>query len=113
MTAALFSAPLLRANLPATYAGTAIVNPLTAGPLWFGELWLGSYCLSLELPSWEVLSALPPEDWVAIAWQSLPAFATGAALFVIAGTSSGYATLRLLVAGYRRRRARKDAGDTP
>ena len=50
MVLALAAAPLLRANVPATYLGTAVINPVTGALFYFGELWLGCWLYGLPLP---------------------------------------------------------------
>jgi hypothetical protein len=45
MVLALAAAPVVRANVPATYLGTAVINPFTGVVFYFGELWLGTLLL--------------------------------------------------------------------
>lgn len=89
MFLALAAAPLLRANIPATYLGTAVVNPVTGAFFYCGELWLGLWLLGLPLPSWAELRALDAAGWWDMFTRMLGPFALGAAaaIPVVAGLS--------------------------
>ncbi|HEY8379373.1 MAG TPA: DUF2062 domain-containing protein [Nannocystis sp.] len=102
MFLALALAPLVRANLPATYLGTAVVNPVTGVFFYAGELWLGLWILGRPLPSWAELTALDAAGWWALFKTMLLPFAIGvaAASPVIAGLS--YLLVYLVVRGWRR-----------
>lgn len=48
MVAALALAPVLRLNLPATYAGTLVVNPVTGFFFYAADYFLGAWMLGIE-----------------------------------------------------------------
>ncbi len=82
MFLALALAPLLRLNLPATYLGSAVVNPFTGPAIYFAELWLGTWLAGGELPRWDELRALDGPGWLHLAEHTVPRFALGAAAAV-------------------------------
>jgi uncharacterized protein (DUF2062 family) len=108
MLTALALAPLLGASLPATYAGTAVVNPLTGAAFYFAELWIGSVLTGDHLPSWAIAREYDWRDWWALTRTMIPAFLLGAAASMAGATALCYPTLRWLVA-----RARKRANPSP
>lgn len=63
MLVALALAPILRLNLPATYLGTAVVNPFTGAFIYFAELWLGMTLLGRPTPAFAELSELSAMQW--------------------------------------------------
>lgn len=89
MLVALALAPVVKANLPATYLGTAVVNPVTGVFFYAGELWLGLWLLRRPLPMWQELSALDAGGWWALFTAMLGPFALGAAVAIptVAGLS--------------------------
>ena len=114
MVLALAAAPVVRANVPATYLGTAVVNPVTGVVFYFGELWLGTLLLGHPLPSWSLLSSLDAAGWWALFKELLGPFLLGAAVAmpVVAGLS--YVLLYWLVKRWQRREAAaKPATDPP
>lgn len=102
MVLALALAPPLRLNLPATYLGTAVVNPLTGALFYAGELYLGLTLMGRPLPSWAELRALDAAGWWDLFLAMLGPFALGAAaaMPVLAGLS--YAVVYVLVRAWRR-----------
>lgn len=105
MFMALAIAPLLRANLPATYFGTAIVNPVTGAPIYFSELWVGATLLDVQAPSWTVARSFDGAQWLALFAELLPAFGLGG--LVVAGGVAliSYPLLRLIVSRFQARHA--------
>jgi uncharacterized protein (DUF2062 family) len=88
---------VLGGNLPATYLGSALVNPLTGPAIYFTELWIGTMLLGVAAPSWVEARAFESEQWLALFRDLLPAFGLGG-LVVAAGTALiVYPVLRLLV----------------
>ncbi len=51
MIAALALAPVLKLNLPATYAGTLVVNPLTGFFFYAADYFFGAWILGIEDPA--------------------------------------------------------------
>lgn len=103
MVLALAAAPLVRANVPATYLGTAVVNPVTGALFYFGELWLGTLLLGLPLPSWSTLSSLDAAGWWALFKELLGPFLLGAAVAIPVLSALSYVVVLLLVRAWRRR----------
>lgn len=97
MVVALALAPLLRANLPATYAGSAVVNPLTGPAIYFAELWVGAMLLRVDAPSWAEARAFESDQWFALFREVLPAFALGGLVVAASAALIVYPSLRLLV----------------
>jgi uncharacterized protein (DUF2062 family) len=109
MVVALALAPLIGANLPATYAGSAVVNPVTGPAIYFAELWVGAMILRVPTPSWAEARGFESDQWLALFGDLLPAFALGG-LVVATGTALlVYPSLRLLVRRVQSRRA--EAGE--
>ncbi len=104
MFLALALAPILRLNLPATYLGTAVVNPVTGPAFYFAELWLGTWLMGDTLPRWAELRALDGSGWLALALQTLPRFALGAATSAALLAPAAYGLVRLAVRATRSRR---------
>lgn len=103
MLAALALAPVLRVNLPATYLGTAIVNPVTGVVFYAGELWLGLWLLGRPLPGWAELRALDAAGWWDMFLGMLGPFMLGAAVAVPVLAGAGYAAVYAGVRAWRRR----------
>ena len=101
MLAALALAPIVGASVPATYAGTAVVNPLTGAAFYFAELWLGSVLTGDRLPSWAQARTYDWQAWWALVRSMIPAFSLGAASSMLAITALCYPTLRYVVTRYR------------
>jgi uncharacterized protein len=108
MIVALALAPVLGASLPATYAGTAVVNPLTGAAIYFGELWVGSVLTGNRLPRWAIVRGYDWREWAELFLELLPAFLLGAVVCMIAASLIAYPTLRALVSAYRRRHSSSD-----
>lgn len=100
MLVALAIAPLCGASLPAVYAGTAVVNPLTGAAFYFGELWLGSRLTGDPLPSWSQAREYDWQQWWSLCVGMLPAFLLGAVTSMLAATLVCYPTLRYLAGKY-------------
>jgi uncharacterized protein (DUF2062 family) len=103
MVLALAAAPLLRANVPATYLGTAVINPVTGSLFYFGELWLGTLLLGLPLPSWSTLASLDAAGWWELFKALLGPFLLGAAVAIPVLSGLSYVVVLLLVRAWRRR----------
>lgn len=103
MVLALAAAPLVRANVPATYLGTAVINPVTGSLFYFGELWLGTWLLGLPLPSWAALTALDAAGWWNLFKELLGPFLLGAAVAIPVVSGLSYVLLLVLVKAWRRR----------
>lgn len=104
MLVALALAPLLGASMPATYAGTAIVNPLTGAAFYFAELWLGSALTGDALPGWQQVRTYDWHGWWALMLSMLPAFLLGALTLMLGASLLCYPTLRWLAARYAQTR---------
>ena len=103
MLVALALAPLLRLNPPATYLGTAVVNPLTGPFIYFGELSIGLFALGRPLPSWEVVRVLDASGWLALFLDALFPFAIGAMVLCTASLVVTFPAVWWMVARYRTR----------
>jgi uncharacterized protein (DUF2062 family) len=108
MIVAMAVAPLVGASLPAVYAGSAVVNPLTGAAIYFAELWLGGVLTGAELPAWEEVRDLGWREWLRLFADLLPAFVLGALAAMVMGSAITYPTIYWLVAAYRRRHPAKD-----
>jgi uncharacterized protein (DUF2062 family) len=108
MFAALALAPLVGASLPAVYAGTAVVNPLTGAAIYFAELWLGSFATGDALPGWDVARGYTWRDWWSLFTSMLPAFLLGAVMLMTGVSAVCYPTLRSIVSRFQSRRAADD-----
>ncbi|MEM6996956.1 MAG: DUF2062 domain-containing protein [Myxococcota bacterium] len=104
MLAALALAPVLRLNPPATYLGTAVVNPLTGTAFYFGELWLGLWLVGQPTPSWDEARAMGAAQWWALFTDLLGPFALGAAVFITVGGSLSYGIVLVLSRRWQARR---------
>ncbi|MBA3550132.1 MAG: DUF2062 domain-containing protein [Nannocystis sp.] len=105
MVLALAAAPLVRANVAATYLGTAVINPVTGPLFYFAELWLGTLALGLPLPSWSTLTGLDAAGWWALFKALLGPFLLGAAVLIPTLSALSYVVVLMLVRMWRRRRA--------
>ncbi|MFO7562205.1 MAG: DUF2062 domain-containing protein [Enhygromyxa sp.] len=103
MIVALAVAPLIGASLPAVYAGTAVVNPLTGPAIYFGELWLGGRLTGSPLPRWSEVRYYEWREWLRLVRELLPAFLLGALTMMVVSTALTYPLIRSAVAAYRRR----------
>lgn len=101
MVLALAAAPLLRCNVPATYVGTAVVNPLTGAFFYAAELWIGMRLLGLAPPRFAELRALDASGWWTLFKDMLLPFGLGAATLVIATIVIVLPLVYLLVARWR------------
>jgi len=102
MVLALAAAPLLRLNVPATYLGTAVINPVTGAVFYFGELWLGLWLFGRPLPSWSRMSELDASGWWALLKETLGPFAVGAAVAIPVCAGLSFALVYGLVVAYQR-----------
>jgi uncharacterized protein (DUF2062 family) len=102
MILALAAAPLLRANIPATYLGTAVVNPVTGAFFYCVELWLGLWLLGRPLPSWAELKALDAAGWWDMFTSMLGPFALGAAVMIPVFAGFSYMVVFAAVRRWRR-----------
>lgn len=107
MFLALALAPLLRCNLPATYLGTAVVNPLTGPLFYFAELYVGLAVLGRGLPSWARMQALDPAGWWGLFTDAVGPFVLGAALFSAAGLVIAFPLIYGLTARWQIRHRRR------
>lgn len=114
MLIALALAPLLRLNLPATYVGTAIVNPLSGAFIYGAELWVGMWLLGEPLPSWAALRALDAGGWFRLLRDLAGPFALGAALLAVVAMLVAYPLIYLVVARWRNvARTKGESADPP
>jgi uncharacterized protein (DUF2062 family) len=105
MVLAIVCAPLIRASVPATYLGTAVVNPVTGAAFYFAELWLGSALLGVPVPAWNEAQGWSSEQWLTLLGDLLPAFALGGGLTALGASVTVYPLVRALVGAYQRRAA--------
>lgn len=103
MFLALATAPLLRCNLPATYAGTAVVNPLTGPFLYFAELWLGLWVMGRALPSWSRMEQLDAAGWWGELEHAVLPFVVGAGMLCAAAVAISFPLLWWMVARWQAR----------
>lgn len=103
MALALGLAPLVRANLPATYLGTAVINPVTGVFFYCGELWLGLWLLGLPLPGWAELRGLGAAGWWDMFKSMLGPFLLGAAVLIPVLGALSYGVVYAGVQAWRRR----------
>lgn len=102
MFLALALAPIVRVNLPATYLGTAVVNPVTGAFFYTGELWLGLWLMGRPLPSWAELTALDAAGWWSLFQAMLLPFALGAAVAIPTLAGLGHLIVYVMVKAWRR-----------
>jgi len=105
MLVALALAPLLRLNLPATYLGTAVTNPVTGPFIYFAELWLGATVLGLPFPTFASLRALDTAGWWALFVELLGPAALGTMILVAASVLIVFPLLYTLSRRWQARRA--------
>jgi uncharacterized protein (DUF2062 family) len=103
MIAAMAVAPLVGASLPAVYAGSAVVNPLTGAGIYFAELWLGGRITGAELPPWAEARGYDWREWLRLFRELLPSFLLGALTTMVLSSLVAYPCIRWVVAAYRRR----------
>jgi uncharacterized protein (DUF2062 family) len=101
MVLALALAPFLRLNLPATYVGTAVVNPFTGAFFYAAELWIGMHLLGRSPPGWAELRALDARGWWQLFTELIVPFAIGATTLVLATLVVIFPLVHLLVARVR------------
>jgi uncharacterized protein (DUF2062 family) len=101
MIVAMAMAPVVGASLPAVYAGSAVVNPLTGAAIYFAELWLGGVLTGTELPAWKEVRSYDWQQWLQLFAELLPAFVLGALAAMVLSSAVAYPTIRWLVAAYR------------
>jgi hypothetical protein len=116
MIAALALAPWIGANPPATYLGTAVVNPVTGAFIYILELRVGYAVLGLDPPALEGLVTLAPEPWIEVFRTSLTPFLVGALTCAVISTLVAYpsvwwlthAVLKGVAHARARRRSRRE-----
>ncbi len=111
MLVALALAPVLRLNPPATYLGTAVVNPVTGAALYFGELWLGLTLTGQQTPSWSQMKRLDARQWWSLFTDVLGPFALGAGVFIVVAVTLSYGVLRVASRRWQARHAPADQPD--
>ncbi|MBC8069693.1 MAG: DUF2062 domain-containing protein [Deltaproteobacteria bacterium] len=111
MIAALALAPLLRCNLPATYLGTAVVNPITGAFFYAAELWIGLALLGRTAPAWAELRALDATGWWSLLREMVLPFVLGAATLATVSTLLAWPAVHLLVTRWQRTRATNENAD--
>lgn len=105
MLVSLALAPRLRCNLPATYLGTAVVNPLTGPLIYFSELWLGLAILGREVPAWEHMRTLDAMGWWNELTGALLPFLLGGLVCAVVGFALSYPLLSSLTRRWQARAA--------
>lgn len=113
MFLALALAPLLRCNLPATYVGTAVVNPLTGAFFYASELWIGLTLLRRPVPSFDSLRNLDATGFFELLQAMLLPFAIGAGVLVALTLAVGYPLVHLAVRRWRHPGAPTHEGAEP
>lgn len=98
MFLALLLARPLRLNIPATYAGTAIVNPVTGVFFYAAELWLGMTMLGEEPIAFAELRALDAAGWLELLGRLAVPFVAGAAMFASVAVVVTYPVVRAIAA---------------
>lgn len=101
MLLALALAPLVRLNLPATYVGTAVVNPLTGAFFYAAELWIGMWMMGELPPSWTELRTLDAAGWWQLLVDLVVPFVIGAATMMLASIVVAYPLVRWMVKRWR------------
>ena len=105
MLVALALAPILRFNLPATYLGTAVVNPFTRPFIYFAELWLGMTLLGRPTPAFAELSELGVMQWWRLFQDLVVPFMLGGALLSAVALAVCFPAIVWAVRRYRVYRA--------
>ena len=103
MVVALALAPLVGASVPAVYAGTVVVNPVTGAAIYFCELWIGAQLTGDSLPPWSEARAYDWREWWALCLAMIPSFLLGALALMLGASLVAYPGLRAMAAAYRRR----------
>lgn len=98
MTLSLALAPTLRFNLPATYAGTAVVNPVTGPAIYFVELWLGLRLLGQTTPTWASVRELDAMGWWHLLRELALPFGLGSGVMVVSALTLLFPALWWVVA---------------
>jgi hypothetical protein len=109
MVVALALAPLLRCNLPATYLGTVVVNPLTGAFIYFAELAIGLLVLGRDVPTFASLRELDALSWFDVFVDLLGPFLVGAGVLIAACAVAIYPLVHALARRFQRGQVR-DAG---
>lgn len=113
MVLALAAAPIVRANLPATYLGTAVINPVTGAFFYFGELVLGLWLLGQPRPAWDELRSLDAAGWWELFKTMLGPFLLGAAVAIPVLAALSYLLVYAAVRRWRRVHPGERASDGP
>jgi uncharacterized protein (DUF2062 family) len=111
MIAALALAPLLRCNLPATYVGTAVVNPVTGAFFYATELWIGMTLLHHTPLAWAQLRVLDAAGWWALLQEMVLPFVLGAATLAAVASVLAWPAVHMLVTRWQRARATSENAD--
>ncbi len=101
MFVALALAAPLRCNLPATYLGTAVVNPFTGALFYASELWIGMALVGQAGPPWAELRVLDASGWWSLATNMLGPFLLGAAVLSAASLLVMFPLVHVLVTRWR------------
>lgn len=109
MLVALVLAPVLRMNVPATYLGTAVINPFTGAFFYFAELWVGRWLLRGKAPSWAELQRLDAHGWWALFVDSLLPFVVGMVVVMAVCGALAFPSVLWISRRYSWHRARKAA----
>src|SRR5690606_25196921 len=113
MALALALAPVFRLHLPATYLGTAVINPVTGSAFYFAELWIGMWLLQREPPSWQELRALDVHGWWDLLLRLAGPFLLGACVLVTFCAVVVFPSLWWLTRKLQSARASTAAGQVP
>lgn len=110
MLTALALAPLLRLNLPATYLGTAVINPVTGTAFYFAELWVGARLAGVPIPGWDEIRTLDAGGWIDLAAELSVPFALGALTLVLGSLVTVYPLLYVCSRHWQARGAPEERG---
>ena len=111
MFVALALAPLLGFNVPATYLGSAVVNPLTGPLIYFSELWLGATLLGQDILPWAHAQGMSSRQWWHLFLDAIPPFLVGGGVLAVCAGTGSFLVLRTLVRRWQD--ARNDDGRPP
>jgi uncharacterized protein (DUF2062 family) len=108
MVLALAAAPLVRANVPATYLGTAVINPVTGRCFISGSCGSGAGWWAAAAALGELV-ALDGAGWWALFKELLGPFLVGAAVAIPTLAGLSFVLVHALVRGWQRRARRRPA----
>ncbi len=114
MLLALMIARAFGYNLPATYLGTAVVNPLTGPFIYFSQLWLGMQLTHQSPPAFTDVRHFSTAQWWDLLQTFVGPFFTGAAISMLATLLLSYPLVwwvatRAAAAAHRREASLVDA----